>query len=236
MTVSASGDGDFHAAYRESDRVSFEIRENDGVLTVREKVNGNFLRAEEYPFFLQIPPAYAGEIGLRVNLGDVTVTGTGTDARLSAELSAGRMQMTDSAFRSLTVRSRLGNVKLSDCRIGQGICELANGRLEADRLAVEKDLELNLSLGDLRLQDSTAGGDVRIENRAGNVTLRNTEVRGSLTAALSLGNADFRLSGDGYYFTQCETSLGTVKASALTGDRVPVRIVNSAGDITVVIG
>lgn len=242
VTVSESGDGDFHAVYRESDRVSFTIEEQDGLLTVREKEKpwwtriGFSLQAEEHPFLLQIPPAYAGEIDLNVHLGDVTVTGIGTDARFSAELSAGSLQVTDSTFQSLTVRNRLGDVKLSACRMEQGTCELASGSLEAEGLTVEKDLELELSLGDLRLQDSTAGRTVRIESSAGDVTLRNTEVRGSLTAVLSLGNADFRLSGDGYYFTQCETSLGKVKAPVLTGDRVPVRIVNSAGDITVVIG
>ena len=240
VRVTESEDGDIHITYWESDLVAFDIAEKKGTLTVRERSRPwwmnfgiSFGHNENRAFSISIPHAYSGELDLDVALGSVTVEDLETNASFSADLSAGSLKISDCTFASLKANNSLGDVRLYNFSVEKLSCDLSAGEFIAEDLTVEGDIDIDMSLGDLRMEHSFAGGTVRIDSSAGDVDLRYVEVGGSLTIDLSLGNVYALLSGDGYYFSRCETSLGSVKTPSLKGDKVPIRINNSAGDITV---
>ena len=240
VQVTESEDEDIHVTYWESDWVSFDVTEKNGKLTIHERrkpwwmnFGVNIGRNEKRAFSIEIPRGYDGEFHLDVALGSVTVSDLETEASFSAALSAGSLQITNCTFSSLKVNDSLGDVRLYSCNIEQLSCDLSAGKFAAEDLTVERDIDIDLSLGDLNMENSRVNGAVRIDSSAGDVDLWHVEVGGSLTIDLSLGNVYALLSGDGYYFSRCETSLGSVKTPNLKGDKVPIRIDNSAGDITV---
>ena len=219
-----------------------DVSESGGVLHVSKKQKSwwNMLAVQSIiggsrnVIEIYVPGGFGGEINADLDLGDITVDNISAKS-LSAALSAGDIEISHSVFDKLMLDSDLGDVTLSGCSAGELSADLSAGDFEAESLIVDADMSISLSLGDIEIKKALISGNLEIDSSAGDIEIEDMVVYGGVTVDADLGDIDISLLGEGYYFTRCATDLGRVTAPHLSGDKVPIDITNSAGDISVTV-
>jgi lia operon protein LiaG len=147
---------------------------------------------------LHIPKAFAGEMGLNLASGNVTIGGGLSLASLFIDVASGDIVAEQIETSDAKIDVISGNVRFE-------------GGLITDNYAIE------IASGDLSVKDSTTGSG-SIGMTSGNLSLEGVEIAESLDIDVTSGDVELQLAGEpSLEFTAKKTS-GDIEAYFETGD------------------
>ncbi len=160
--------------------LSYDAVLRNGVLTVTQGYEGrrwfnlpSFGRGEdERAMTIYLPDGFAGDLEISVSLGDVELKRPlRLEGAMDCQLNCGSFEAGGLTARSVTVTCDLGNIEGDGWTIGPYLyLHTDSGSVELERTEVDGDLIGETNLGDLKLEDVSAGL-VQLSNNAGDIEL-----------------------------------------------------------------
>lgn len=154
--------------------------------------NPTWLRADDQPVTLLLPESLAGiDVDLTLNAGNLTVDGD--FGEIDADTSAGTMALTGSA-RTLDLDLSAGRADVELARVDEASYTVTAGRVTSELTgAAPREVEIEVSAGNLTLTVPQGSYDVRRDESAGSLNSELSEDRGSanrISVTVSAGSVN----------------------------------------------
>jgi len=202
----------------ESDRRSYDITEDSGILEVRAQVNNgiNFgIDSNHYEVKITVPKDKVVSVGVTTTSGSITVQ---------------KVNVT-----GLVTTSTSGSISIFTVNASEGICaESTSGSIGLTKIETKEDILVSNTSGSKKLLNVGTEGNLTVGGSSGSIKLTNVETGGNISLSNTSGSISGSIVGSASdYSISSSTTSGSNNLSNSTSGAKKLDVRSTSGSVNI---